>query len=58
MTIGRFLKRLPLDVLEHLFTQLVGVLSQCDSITWDEVYIDGTKLEANANRYTLYGKSK
>ena len=58
MTIGRFLKRLPLDVLEHLFTQLVGVLSQCDSITWDEVYIDGTKLEANANRYTAVWKKQ
>ena len=53
MTIGRFYERLTIPVLEDLFAQFIHVLSDVDSVTMDEVYIDGTKLEANANRYTF-----
>ncbi len=53
MTIGRFYERLTVPVLEDLFAQFIHVLSETDSVTMDEVYIDGTKLEANANRYTF-----
>ena len=53
MTIGRFYERLTVPVLENLFSQFIHVLSEADSVTMDEVYIDGTKLEANANRYTF-----
>ncbi len=53
MTIGRFYERLTVPVLEDLFAQFIRVLSGADSVTMDEVYIDGTKLEANANRYTF-----
>ena len=53
MTIGRFYERLTIPVLERLFAQFIHVLSEADSVTMDEVYIDGTKLEANANRYTF-----
>ena len=53
MTIGRFYERLTIPVLEDLFAQFTHLLSKLDSVTMDEVYIDGTKLEANANRYTF-----
>ena len=53
MTIGRFYERLTVPVLEDLFSQFIQILSETDSVTMDEVYIDGTKLEANANRYTF-----
>ena len=53
MCIGRFYERITLPVLEDLFAQFIHLLSKLDSVTMDEVYIDGTKLEANANRYTF-----
>ncbi|MBR4908909.1 MAG: IS1182 family transposase [Acidaminococcaceae bacterium] len=53
MAIGRFYERLTVPVLEDLFAQFIHVLSETDSVTMDEVYIGGTKLEANANRYTF-----
>ena len=53
MCIGRFYERITLPVLEDLFAQFIRLLSELDSVTMDEVYIDGTKLEANANRYTF-----
>ena len=53
MTIGRFIKRITVPVLEDLFAQFLRKLSELDSISLNEVYIDGTKLEANANRYTF-----
>ena len=53
MAIGRFYKRLTVPVQEDLFAQFIHVLSEIDAVTMDEVYIDGTKLEANANRYSF-----
>ena len=53
MTIGRFYERLTVPVLEDLFSQFIRVLSAIDAVTMEEVYIDGTKLEANANRYSF-----
>lgn len=58
MTIGRFFKRIPLPVLVDLFTQLVRILGELDSVDFQEWYIDGTKLEANANRYTFVWKKR
>lgn len=53
MTIQRFFTRLTLPVIENLFTQVLNIIAKHDSITFDEVFIDGTKIEANANRYTF-----
>ena len=36
-----------------LFSQIIDKIAELDSITFDEVFVDGTKLEANANRYTF-----
>ena len=45
--------RYTLDVLMNLFSQLMEAISRRDTLTFNEVFIDGTKLEANANKYTF-----
>lgn len=56
MAFQRFFARLTLPVLEDLFAQLIQVLATVDSIDFAEAFIDGTKIEANANRYTFVWK--
>ncbi len=46
-------KRLSSDVLENLHYQFIKRLEQEGLITLKELFIDGTKIEANANRYTF-----
>ena len=53
MTFQRFFTRCTLDVLMNLFSQLMEAISRRDTLTFNEVFIDGTKLEANANKYTF-----
>ena len=56
MTVGRFIKRLGKKILNDLFSQLMRAIAKRDSINFNEVFIDGTKLEAQANRYTFRWK--
>ena len=56
MAIGRFFKRVPVEVWEDIFAQLVHAIGEMDALPLQEVYIDGTKLEASANRYTFVWK--
>lgn len=53
MTFDRFFHRIPIAVLRQLFVQFVHQLSLLDSVDFTEWYINGTKMEANANRYTF-----
>ena len=53
MTFQRFFARLTVPVAKDLFAQLIREPATLDSITFQEVFIDGTKREANANRYTF-----
>ena len=46
-------KRLTTDVLDDLHYQFVRMLEKEGHITLKELFIDGTKIEANANRYTF-----
>ena len=57
--IARFIKeRLLGDVIEDLFYQMVKLLKKEEEITGENVFVDGTKTEANANRYTfVWGKA-
>lgn len=41
---------------EDLFEQLVRLLAEAGELSRESVFIDGTKLEANANRYTFVWK--
>ena len=51
-TINRFRNRVRNEINE-VFTQLVLVLAQKGFITLDVEYIDGTKMESKANKYTF-----
>ena len=43
---------------KEIFNQVVVLLAQQGYLTLKEIYVDGTKIEANANRYTfVWGKS-
>ena len=51
-TINRFRNRVK-DEINNLFTQLVLLLAQRGFLTLDVAYIDGTKIESKANKYTF-----
>ena len=48
-------RKLTSDVLDDLNYQFIRRLQKEGLVTLKELFIDGTKIEANANRYTLYG---
>lgn len=57
-TINRFRSERLKEVLRQVFTQVVMLLAQEGLLNIKELYTDGTKLEANANRYTfVWGKA-
>lgn len=51
-TINRFRNRVK-DEINNLFTRLVLLLAQRGFISLDVAYIDGTKIESKANKYTF-----
>lgn len=55
-TIARFRKEYLADSLEGLFYQMVNYLHNIGEIQFDNIFIDGTKIEANANKYTFVWK--
>lgn len=55
-TIGRFRKYRLGEAMEGLFRQLVSLLVSAGEIELSCVFIDGTKIEAQANRYTFVWK--
>lgn len=55
-TIARFRTKHVAKCSEHLLSQMVQWLHHRNQITQTEVFIDGTKIEANANRYTFVWK--
>jgi transposase len=57
-TINRFRCDRLSGVLKKVFSQVVLLLVESGVITLKEAYLDGTKIEANANRYTfVWGRS-
>jgi transposase len=55
-TISRFRKDRLGGIMETLFYQFVKILSELGEVTYENTFFDGTKLEANANRYTFVWK--
>ena len=55
-TIARFRSGRLSDTIEELFKQLVDVLAENGEVSRTSVFIDGTKIEANAGRYTFVWK--
>ncbi|SDD88388.1 transposase, IS4 family, partial [Algoriphagus faecimaris] len=57
-TINRFRSERLRDVIGQIFAQVVLLLHEEGLLDIKEVYTDGTKIEANANRYTfVWGKA-
>jgi transposase len=57
-TINRFRSERMKSVLETVFTAVLQLLVESGYVKLDHYFVDGTKLEANANRYTfVWGKA-
>jgi hypothetical protein len=57
-TISRFRSEKLEGVLESIFIEVVKLLVKAGHISLKEVYLDGTKMEANANKYSfVWGNS-
>jgi transposase len=56
MTINRFRTERLRGCFEGVFAQTVQFLADAGLVTLDEYFLDGTKLEANANKYTFVWK--
>ena len=52
-TINRFRSERLKEVVKKIFAEVVGMLVESGHVSLKEVYTDGTKIEANANRYTF-----
>lgn len=52
-TINRFRSERLKDTLKSIFIQVVQLLAEQGLLSLKDVYVDGTKLEANANKYTF-----
>lgn len=52
-TIARFQNERLVPVIEDLFYQLVNKLIEMGEVSYSNVFVDGTKIEANANKYTF-----
>jgi len=55
-TIARFRKEYLNDAADDLFYQLVNYLYHIGEIQFENLFVDGTKIEANANKYTFVWK--
>ena len=55
-TIARFRTGRLSECIEDLFNQLVVKLSEIGEIKFENIFIDGTKIEANANKYSFVWK--
>ena len=55
-TIARFRSERLTDAVEDLFSQLVRLLAGAGELSLSSAFIDGTKLEASANRYSFVWK--
>jgi len=55
-TLGRFRTERLTQVAEDLFTQLVDKLAELGEIAFENLFVDGTKIEASANKYTFVWK--
>ena len=55
-TIARFRSERLANCLSDLFNQFIVMLGERQEIKYENLFIDGTKIEANANKYTFVWK--
>jgi transposase len=57
-TINRFRSEKLKGILKEVFAQVVTMMVEQGLVDIKTIYVDGTKVEANANKYTfVWGKS-
>lgn len=56
--LARFIKRIEGGIMEDLFYQMVHILKEDGEIEYGHLFVDGTKVEANANRYTFVWRKR
>ena len=44
--------------MEEIFKEIMAYIVQKDNVDLNHLYIDGSKFEANANKYTGYGRNQ
>ena len=55
-TIARFIKDYLSTCFDDLFNQFIHYLNHIEEINFEHLFVDGTKIEANANKYTFVWK--
>ena len=55
-TIGNFIRENLTNTIENIFIEINKVIFEKQKVDLEHVYIDGTKIEANANKYTWVWK--
>ena len=55
-TVNRFRSERIRPVFEDIFSEVVAVLAEAGHVTLDTYFLDGTKIEANANKFTFVWK--
>ena len=56
MTIDNFMNRCLAEKLEYIFNDINRYIFEIENVDLNHIYIDGTKLEANANKYSWVWK--
>ncbi len=56
MTIANFINEFLVDSIENIFNEINSYIFKTENVDLNHTYIDGTKLEANANKYSWVWK--
>ena len=56
MTIDNFMNNCLADNIENIFNEINRYIFEVENVDLEHIYIDGTKLEANANKYSWVWK--
>ena len=55
-TIGNFIRENLTDAIENIFIEINKIIFEKENVDLEHTYIDGTKIEANANKYSWVWK--
>ena len=55
-TIGNFIREDLTNTIENIFIEINKIIFEKENVDLEHTYIDGTKIEANANKYTWVQK--
>ena len=58
MTFERLMKNYLIDDIDHIFFDIVNNICNLMNVDKSIQYIDGTKIEANANKYSFVCKAR